>query len=152
MRNRKEYLMRQIPVGATGSSVLVVKPDHLASRSKDASLPPVLSTPVMLLVMENAALSAVKPYLDRGEAAVGTRIDVRHLSPSYAGARVVGEARIIRVEGRRLEFRVTALDESGQIGAGTHERFVIKVAQMKRCVAAKRLARAHLHRLAGEAS
>jgi hypothetical protein len=60
--------MQSIPVGATGSFSLVVMPDHLANRFKDATLPPVLATPVMIMVMENAALNAIKLYLD---AAVG---------------------------------------------------------------------------------
>jgi fluoroacetyl-CoA thioesterase len=60
--------MRQVPVGTTGSFTLVVRPEHLASNFKDTMLPPVLSTPVMILIMENAALNALKPYLEPGEA------------------------------------------------------------------------------------
>ena len=53
--------MRQIPPGARGSFTLVVQPEHLANRFKDAALPPVFATPVMIMVMENAALNAIKP-------------------------------------------------------------------------------------------
>jgi hypothetical protein len=60
--------MQSIPVGAKGSFSLVVMPDHLASRFKDVTLPPVLATPVMIMVMENAALNAIKPYLDAASA------------------------------------------------------------------------------------
>jgi fluoroacetyl-CoA thioesterase len=60
--------MQTIPVGATGSFSLLVGPDHLASSFKDVSLPPVLATPVMIMAMENAALNAIKPYLDAGDA------------------------------------------------------------------------------------
>ena len=60
--------MRSIPVGVKGSFNLVVTPDHLANRFKDATLPPVLATPVMIMVMENAALNAVKPYLDKARS------------------------------------------------------------------------------------
>ena len=55
--------MRQIPLGARGSFNLLVQPEHLANRFKDAILPPVLATPVMIMVMENAALNAVKLIL-----------------------------------------------------------------------------------------
>ena len=55
--------MRQIPVGAKGSFKLLVQPEHLANRFKDAILPPVLATPVMIMVMENAALNAIKLIL-----------------------------------------------------------------------------------------
>ena len=77
--------MRPIPVGAKGSFSLVVTPEHLANRFKDATLPPVLATPVMIMMMENAALNAIKPYLDAGESAVGTRVDVQHLAAGQPG-------------------------------------------------------------------
>ncbi len=89
--------MQSIPIGATGSFSLVVLPDHLASRFKDATLPPVLATPVMIMVMENAALNAIKPYLDAGESALGTRVDVRHLAATPAGRRVTGEAKVTQL-------------------------------------------------------
>ena len=85
--------MRPVPVGAKGSFTLLVTPAHLASNFKDAMLPPVLSTPVMIMIMENAALNALKPYLEPGESAVGTRIDIRHVAATPVGTRVTGEAR-----------------------------------------------------------
>ena len=72
--------MRQIPLGARGSSALRVQPEHLANRFKDAILPQVLATPVMILIMENAALNAIRPFLDAGESAVGTAVDVKHFA------------------------------------------------------------------------
>ena len=117
--------MPAIPVGAHGSFSLVVASEHLANRFKDATLPPVLATPVMIMVMENASLNAIKPYLDPGKTALGTRVDVRHLAATPLGRRVTGEAEVTKVEGRRIEFRITASDEEQQIGIGTHERMVI---------------------------
>ncbi len=105
--------MKQIPVGAKGRFELVVRPEHLANQFKDTALPPVLATPVMIMVMENAALNALKPYLDAGESAVGTRVDVRHLAPTPLGMRVVGEAEVTDVDGRRIEFTVRATESSG---------------------------------------
>src|ERR1700730_10668518 len=72
--------MRQIPLGTKGTFTLRVLPEHLANRFKDAMLPQVLATPVMILIMENAALSAIRPFLDISESAVGTAINVRHLA------------------------------------------------------------------------
>ncbi len=63
--------MRPIPLGARGTFSLRVKPEHLASRFKDPMLPNVLATPVMILIMENAALDAIRSYLDSSESAVG---------------------------------------------------------------------------------
>ena len=121
--------MQPIPVGAKGSFTLVVAPDHLANRFKDAMLPPVLATPIMIMVMENAALNAMKPYLDAGESALGTRVDVRHLAATPAGRRVTGEAEVTKVDGRRIEFTIRATDGTGVIGSGTHERAVIDLAR-----------------------
>src|SRR5271163_1391690 len=117
--------MKQLPVGTRGRFRLVVKPGHLANRFKDAMLPPVLATPVMIMAMENAALNALKAYLEPGESAVSTRVDILHLAATLVGASVVAEAEVTRVDGRRVEFSVRAADDSEEIGAGTHERMVI---------------------------
>ena len=121
--------MPTIPPGAKGSFNLVVTPDHLANRFKDAMLPPVLATPVMIMVMENAALNAMKPYLGANESALGTRVDVRHLAATPAGRLVTGEAEITKVDGRRIEFTIRATDGAEVIGIGTHERVVIDLVQ-----------------------
>jgi fluoroacetyl-CoA thioesterase len=129
--------MKSIPEGAEGSFSLVVTPEHLANRFKDASLPPVLATPVMIMIMENAALNAIKPYLDAGESALGTRVDVCHLAATPAGRRVTGEAEVTKVDGRRIEFRIRATDGTEEIGAGTHERSVIDLAKFSERIKAK---------------
>ncbi len=129
--------MQSIPVGSKGSFSLVVTPDHLANRFKDATLPPVLATPVMIMVMENAALNAIKPYLDAGESALGTRVDVRHLAATPAGRRVTGEAEVTKVAGRRIEFRIGATDGTEEIGIGTHERMLIDLEKFSERMKAK---------------
>jgi fluoroacetyl-CoA thioesterase len=129
--------MQSIPIGAAGSFSLLVLPEHLASRFKDVSLPPVLATPVMIMAMENAALNAIKPYLDAGESALGTRVDVRHLAATPAGRIVVGEATVTHVDGRRIEFSIRAVDGNEEIGAGTHERVVIQLAKLSERMKAK---------------
>ena len=121
--------MQSMPLGAKGSFSLVVTPDHLANQFKDAMLPPVLATPVMIMVMENAALNAMKPYLDPGETAVGTRVDVRHIAATPAGRRVTGEAEVTKVDGRLVEFTIRATDGEEVIGEGTHERIIINLAK-----------------------
>jgi predicted thioesterase len=119
----------RIPVGARGSFDLVVGPDHLANRFKDATLPPVLATPVMIMVMENAALNAIKPFLGDGNSALGTRVDIAHLAATPVGRTVRGEAKVTLVEGRRIAFDVAAYDGAECIGQGTHERMVIDLAR-----------------------
>ena len=129
--------MRSIPIGVKGSFSLVVDSDHLANRFKDAMLPPVLATPVMIMMMENAALNAIKPYLDAGESAVGTHVDVVHRAPTPAGRTVTAYAEVTKSEGRRIEFRIEANDATENIGTGTHERMVINLAKFSEQLKAK---------------
>jgi len=129
--------MRTIPEGTQGSFAMVVMPEHLANQFKDATLPGVLATPVMIMAMETAALNAIKPYFDAGESAVGTRVDVRHLGATPVGRRVVAFAEVIGVAGHRIEFRVRAMDAAEEIGAGVHERAVIDLAKFSERLAAK---------------
>jgi fluoroacetyl-CoA thioesterase len=100
-------------------------------------LPQVLATPVMILIMENAALNAVRPFLDVGESAVGTAIDVRHLAATPVGHNVRAEAEIIKVEGKRIEFKVSASDEMEEIGNGFHQRVVINLRSFNERLATK---------------
>ena len=129
--------MRDIPLGAKGEFTLRVRPEHLANQFKDAMLPQVLSTPVMIMAMENAALNAIKPYLDAGESAVGTEINIRHLAATPVGQQVRAEAEVTEIAGRRIAFKVSASDESEMIGSGTHQRTVISLPSFNERLAAK---------------
>ena len=130
--------MRPIPVGAKGSYTLKVTPAHLANQFKDAALPQVFATPMMVTAMENAALNAVRDYLDPGESAVGTLVNVRHLAATPVGHQITAQAEVTKVDGRRIEFNVSARDETEEIGEGTHERMVVDLARLGRKLAAKR--------------
>src|SRR3954452_945321 len=117
--------MQDVPLGTKGSFLIVVGPQHLASQFKDSIMPPVFATPMMILAMENAALNAVRDFLDPGETAVGTKVDVSHLAPTPVGHRVRAEAEVVGVEGSHIQFTVTAWDNDEVIGRGAHERTVI---------------------------
>jgi fluoroacetyl-CoA thioesterase len=130
--------MRTIPVGAKGTYMLRVVPAHLANQFKDAALPPVFATPMMVTAMENAALNAVRDYLGPGESAVGTAVNIRHLAATPVGHRVTAEAVVTKVDGRRIEFDVTARDEIEEIGNGTHERMVVDLARLTQRLEAKK--------------
>jgi fluoroacetyl-CoA thioesterase len=129
--------MRPIPLGAKGTFSLLVAPQHLANQFKDEILPPVLATPVMIMMMENAALNAIRPFLEAGESAVGTMVNIRHLAATPVGQSVRAEAEVTRVAGRLIEFTVAASDETEAIGSGTHERMVIDVKRLAQRLAAK---------------
>jgi fluoroacetyl-CoA thioesterase len=130
--------MRQIPLGTKGTFTLRVLSEHLANQFKDAMLPQVLATPVMILAMENAALNAIKPFLEAGESALGTEIDVRHLAATPVGHNVRAEAEVIRTAGKRIVFKVSASDETEEIGNGTHQRTVITLQSFNERLAKKR--------------
>jgi fluoroacetyl-CoA thioesterase len=129
--------MRQIPLGTKGTFTLRVLPEHLADRFKDTMLPQVLATPVMIMAMENAALNAIKPFLDAGESAVGTEIDVRHLAATPVGQDIHAEAEVIKTAGKRIVFKVSASDETEEIGSGTHQRTVIDLQSFNQRLANK---------------
>lgn len=96
------------------------------AQSHGSGTLPVFATPAMIALMENTAMNAVSPHLAEGEATVGTLINVKHLSATPVGADVTCEAELTEIDGRRLVFKVTARDNAGPIGEGTHERFIIK--------------------------
>lgn len=89
----------------------------------------VLATPVMVNLMEEAALNAVEGLLPPGHQTVGTRLDITHTAATPVGMRVTATAELIKVDGRKLTFHVSARDEKEVIGEGTHERIIINVAR-----------------------
>lgn len=129
--------MKEIPMGARGTYSLRVERRHLADSFKDSILPPVFSTPYLVLIMENAALNAIRQYLEPGESAVGTRVDVRHLVATPVGREITAHAEVIRTEGRKIDFRIWATDGVEDIGTGTHERTLVSVARIIETMAIK---------------
>lgn len=116
--------MQSVPLGIKGTVRLKVEKEHLAS-SIGSGLVDVLSTPVMVLLMEEAASDCVKPYLDEGEVTVGGSLNVKHLSPTPPGLEVWTQATLQEVQGSKLTFLVEAFDAVEKIGEGLHERFVV---------------------------
>lgn len=102
---------------------VTAKDTALAVGSGDLS---VLATPVMIALMEGAAMRVAATYCTLGQTTVGTKVDVVHTRATPLGVEVKGEAELIEQEGRRLVFRVRAVDEKGEIGNGTHERFIVE--------------------------
>jgi fluoroacetyl-CoA thioesterase len=90
---------------------------------------PVLATPVMINVIEAAALAAVEHLLPPGHQSLGIHLDVRHFAATPIGMHVKATAELTAVEGRTLSFKVEARDDKEPIGGGTHERVVVNVAR-----------------------
>ncbi|MGI6621305.1 MAG: thioesterase family protein [Bacillota bacterium] len=116
--------MKHIAIGAKGSKTLRVTQDTLASSTGSGAVD-VFSTPNLVLLMEEACVEAVKPYLEEGETTVGTMVNIRHLAATPPGLTVTANAVLTHVEGRKLVFEVTASDDVELVGQGTHERFLV---------------------------
>ena len=114
--------------GLTGSAELLVGVEHTAP-SIGSGLVPVLATPVMINVIEAAALAAVEHFLPDGHQSLGIHLDVRHFAATPIGMRVRATAELVAVDGRTLTFRVEARDDKEPIGDGTHQRVVVNVAR-----------------------
>lgn len=122
--------------GLKGTAELVVAEEHLAS-AVGSGLVPVFSTPMLIALLENAAVDALRPVLSEGQTSVGTRLDVRHLAPTPPGMRVRAYAELIKVDGRALTFNVWAEDDREKIGEGLHERAIIDRARFDKRVREK---------------
>lgn len=89
----------------------------------------VFATPGMVALMENAAHQLAKLSLSQTEDTVGIEINVKHTKATLLGAKVYAQATLTAIEGKKLEFSVKAFDELGEIGSGTHIRYIINPAK-----------------------
>ncbi len=112
--------------GLRGSTEIMVGTRDTAPHVGSGKIK-VLATPVLVMLLEEAALNAVEGLLPAGYQTVGTRLDVSHTAATPVGMRVVAHAEVSRVEGRKLTFRVWAEDAVERIGEGTHERIIVNV-------------------------
>lgn len=129
-------LQLDLPAGLAGTAELVVGEQHTAPRVGSGRIR-VLATPVMINLIEAAALAAVEQSLPERHQSLGTRLDVTHVAATPVGLRVRATAEVVRVEGRTIHFRVRAEDERELIGEGTHERVVVNVDRFEARVALK---------------
>jgi predicted thioesterase len=125
-----------IEPGLRGSAELVVGAEHTAPRIGSGKVH-VLATPVMINLIEAAALAAMEHLLPGGYQSLGTHLDVRHIAATPVGMRVTALAEVLKVEGRTVSFRVEARDERDLIGDGTHERVIVNVAKFDQRVQRK---------------
>jgi len=117
-----------IPIGARGTAEETVEFKHTLT-AHHAELPPVYSTPDMIRLMETAAFHALQPYCEGDEITVGTAINVEHRAASGIGSRVRAEAVLESLDGRFYTLRVTAADETQEIGRGTVGRAVVNISR-----------------------
>ena len=114
----------EITVGMTGTVGTSVEREDTALEVGSGSLL-VYATPCMVALMEGAACEAIEEALPEGKTSVGTELNIRHLSATPVGLEVRAEAEVTAVEGNTVTFQVTAYDEAGKIGEGTHKRVIV---------------------------
>lgn len=122
-------MSQEIQPGLIGEVTRTVTASDLASSVGSGRLD-VFGTPAMLALVELAAVNAVDHLLPDGLTTVGTRLDVRHLSPSPLGIEVRARAEVTAVDGRKLSFLVEAYDAVEKIAEGAHERFIADSARL----------------------
>jgi fluoroacetyl-CoA thioesterase len=115
-----------ITPGLTGTAQLLVGPEHTAPFVGSGHVA-VLATPVMINVIEAAALNAIEQLLPSGHQSLGIHLDVGHVAATPVGLRVTATATVLRVEGRTITFQVQARDDVEVIGSGIHKRVVVSV-------------------------
>lgn len=113
-----------LKTGITGEAVEIVNTKNTAETMKSGALQ-IYATPAMIALMEQAAYKSVQDMLEPGMGTVGTRMDVSHISATPIGKRVTAKSRLTSIDRRKLVFDLEAFDESGKIGEGTHERFIV---------------------------
>lgn len=116
--------MKEITIGAKAAAQMPVTEEKTAKTVGSGDLL-VFATPMMAALMEKAACEALAPYLEDGETTVGTELNIQHTAATPVGLTVTAEAEVTAVNGREIAFRVTARDDAGEIGSGTHKRFLV---------------------------
>ena len=111
-------------IGQTFTSQLLVEERHLAINVGSGDLP-VLATPVMVMLMENAAMKSVADTIADDETTVGAQVSVSHLRPTPLADTLNATATLVEIDGRKLTFRVIAEDSKGLVGEGTHVRYIV---------------------------
>lgn len=113
-----------LEIGLTHTSELTVT-EAVTALSLGSGDMPVLATPAMMALMENAAMMAVADELPEGTTTVGGHIESSHLRPTKVGEKVRATAEVIQVDGKKIYFKVAAFAGDVLLGEGTHLRFVV---------------------------
>lgn len=116
----------ELQPGLIGTAEIVVGTHDTAAHVGSGKIG-VLATPIMVSVMEAAALQAVERFMPDGYQTVGTHLDIRHFAATPVGLRVRARAELTKIEGRTLSFEIHAEDQNEPIGTGVHERLIINV-------------------------
>jgi fluoroacetyl-CoA thioesterase len=113
-----------LEIGIKGTKQLLVNAQNTAKSIGSGTLE-VLSTPMMIALMEKTSYELVAPFLESGQGSVGTLVNIKHLAPTPIGEIVTCESTLIQIDGRRLVFSLKVFETEELVGEGIHERFII---------------------------
>lgn len=136
MSPRPELDLSHLVPGRRGTATLVVGEEHTAARLGSGRAP-VLATPMLVALMEAAAVDCVEGALPEGYESLGVSIEAEHMAATPAGMRATATAELIEVGGRMLTFRLEAHDDAGPIGSGRHKRVIVDAARFRAKAAAR---------------
>jgi len=125
-----------VMIGMRGEASLVVGTNDTASRIGSGRVP-VLGTPVMITLIEEAALACIEDALPEGHQSLGTHLDVSHIAATPIGMTITAEAELVEIDGRKLVFDVRARDEVELIGEGRHMRVIVDAGRFEARIAEK---------------
>jgi predicted thioesterase len=128
--------LTKLAPGLKGSASTKVTEDRLATRVGSGNVP-VFASPMMVALMEAAAVNCIAPFLPDGHESLGVHLDVTHTSPTPEGLTVTATATLTSVDGRKLAFAVEAADDRERVGSGTHTRIVVDTPRFMARIAAK---------------
>ena len=131
-----ELDLSQLQPGRCGRAALVIGPEHTAAHVGSGRAP-VLATPIMIALMEAAAVDCVESALPAGHESLGVRIEVEHSAPTPIGMAVTATAELTEVSGRTLAFRLEARNDAGVVGKGRHTRVIVDSERFRAKVRAK---------------
>lgn len=126
-----------LTIGASGQAMAEVTSANTAERFGNAGAA-VFATPMLVALMEQAAIDAIRPYLEAGQGTVGTKVEISHLAATPVGMTVRATAKLAEIAGKKLTFMVEAHDDREKVGEGRHERYIIDTAKFLSKIAAKK--------------
>lgn len=115
-----------VEIGIKGYQELLVTEANVATNVGSGKVK-VFATPMMIALMEKAAVLSIEPFLEEGQSSVGVHVDVAHLASTPIGMKVWAESEVIAIDRRKITFSVKAFNENELIGEGTHDRFIVSV-------------------------
>ena len=118
--------LSKLQPGLKGAAEIMVGDEHTAPRVGSGRVR-VLATPVMINMMEAAALDAIENLLPPGYQSLGTHLNIGHYAATPVGMRLRANAEVTKIDGRNVEFRVEAHDDRDRVGDGTHTRVIVNV-------------------------